>query len=573
MPNQATSPTKPPARAPASPFERVPVPLRQALEGRGFTELTTVQVAALDAIDGSRDLRISSQTGSGKTVALGLAIAPELIARAESGPRPGPDALIIVPTRELASQVHKELEWLYAAVPGVRIDSVTGGTHVGQERRRLARRPRIIVGTPGRLVDHIGSGALDCSGVVQLVLDEADQMLDMGFRDDLESILAPIPTEGRRTHMLSATFPTAVRELTKKFQSDPLHVEGTRLGIAHEDISHVGHVVRPHDRYGAVVNLLLLAGDQRTLVFVATRVAAAALAEKLAVDGFSTLPLSGDLAQAQRTRTLNAFRAGTVGVLVATDVAARGLDVPEVSTIIHGDLPMDGEVYTHRSGRTGRAGRKGRSILIATPNSERRARRIFADAAVDAKWLLVPSATDVDKALTKRIRRRVRKAIDTTTDTTSEAALEFARKLLEGRDQARVVAALLASMRSERAREPFDLETPMPRSAPQTSRPGDSRPGNAPFTRFLINWGFRNGANPSRLLATICRRGDVSSRVIGAIDIDAYSATFDVANGAAPEFELRARRRDTRDPNQHIERLTAGPRPKRFPRTPPYRAG
>jgi ATP-dependent RNA helicase DeaD len=383
--------------------------------------------------------------------------------------------------------------------------------------------------------------------------------------------------------MLSATFPTAVRQLTERFQTDPLHVEGTRLGLAHEDISHVGHLVRPHDRYGAVVNLLLLAGDQRTLIFVATRVAAGALAEKLAGDGFSTLPLSGDLAQAQRTRTLNAFRAGTVSVLVATDVAARGLDVPEVSTIIHGDLPMDGQVYTHRSGRTGRAGRKGRSILLATPNSERRARRIFADAAVDAEWQIVPSGTAIDKALTKRMRRRVRKLIEGGTDSTSEAALEFARKLLEGRDQAQVVAALLASMRSERTREPFDLETPMPRPARQTSRPGDSRPGDSrpgasrpgatPFTRFLINWGFRNGANPSRLLATICRRGDVSSRVIGEIDIEAYSATFDVANDAASQFELRARRRDARDPNQHIERVTAGHRPKRFRKTQRYRAG
>ena len=213
-----------PALVPTQPFDRVPLPLRRALEGRGFTELTAVQNAALDAIDGSRDLRISSQTGSGKTVALGLAIAPGLIERSANSH--GPQALIVVPTRELAVQVHKELEWLYAGVPGVRIDSVTGGTHVGQERRRLMRRPSILVGTPGRLVDHIGRNALNCSGVVELVLDEADQMLDMGFREDLEAIVAAMPTEGRRTHMLSATFPAAVRELTEKFQSNPLHVGG-----------------------------------------------------------------------------------------------------------------------------------------------------------------------------------------------------------------------------------------------------------------------------------------------------------------------------------------------------------
>ena len=589
IPKNPPTPTEAPA--PASPFERIPQPLRQAIEGRGFTELTSVQIAALDAIDGSRDLRISSQTGSGKTVALGLAIAPELIAPVRPGR--GPDALIIVPTRELAAQVHKELEWLYAPVAGVRIDCVTGGTNVGIERRRLRRRPRILVGTPGRLCDHIRSRALDCSGVKQLVLDEADQMLDMGFREDLESILEAIPSEGRRTHMLSATFPAAVRRLTEKYQANPLHVEGTRLGIANVDIAHVGHVVRPHDRYGAIVNLLLLAGDQRTLIFVATRANAASLAEKLAADGFSALALSGDFAQSQRTRTLNAFRSGTATTLVATDVAARGLDVPDVPTIIHGDLPMDGEVYTHRSGRTARAGNKGRSILLAVPNGERRARRLHADAGVEAEWQLLPSAALVEKALTKRMRRRVRKTLEDATDTTNETALEFARKLVEGRDPAQVVATLLAGMRAERPREPFDLQTPMPRSAARaprngSTRHGDSRNGNSrqgasrggysrqgeeAYTRFRINWGFRDGANASRVLATICRRGDVSSSVIGAIDIDAYSASFDVANDAAREFEIRAHRRDSRDPNQRIDRVPAGRRPKPYRGTHRYQAG
>ena len=345
------------------------------------------------------------------------------------------------------------------------------------------------------------------------------------------------------------------------------------------------------------------------MIFVATRADTAALAEKLAGDGFSAMPLSGELAQTHRTRTLNAFRAGTVAVLVATDVAARGLDVPDVATVIHADLPMDGEVYTHRSGRTGRAGRKGRSVLLATVSGERRARRIFADARVDAGWQLVPSAAAVDKSLTKRMRRRVRKtiveSIDESVDTTNEAALEFAGSLLEGRDPARVIAALLAGMPSERARDPFDLETPMPRSTTRTERAGraarddranqthrsnqthranqthrtdrshrseDSKPRDGAFTRFRINWGFRNGANPRRLLAAICRRGDVASQVIGAIDIDAYSATFDVANDAASSFELGARRPDTRDPNQRIERVAASPGQKRIRGAPRSRA-
>ena len=180
-------------------------------------------------------------------------------------------------------------------------------------------------------------------------------------------------------------------------------------------------------------------------------------------------------------------------MLVATDVAARGLDVPEVSTVIHGDLPMDGEVYTHRSGRTGRAGQKGRSILLATPNAERRARRILADARVEADWQLVPSASNVNKALRKRLRRRARKAIEDA-DKAGEAELEFARSLLTDRDPEQVVATLLASMTSENIREPFNLETPAPRPtprAPRIPRGRDSRPGGQSFSRFSINWGFR----------------------------------------------------------------------------------
>lgn len=573
LPSNSNEPT---AEITASAFERVPQPLRRALEGRGFSELTPVQVAALDAVDGSRDLRISSQTGSGKTVALGLAISAELIASKAGGPRLGPDTLIIVPTRELASQLQKELEWLYAGLTAVRIDCVTGGTPVHLERRRLARKSRILVGTPGRLVDHIRNKALDCSSVKQLVLDEADQMLDMGFRDELEAILESMPAEGRRTHMLSATFPAAVRRLTERYQSNPLHVEGTRLGAANEDIAHLCHLVRTNDRYGAIVNVLLLANGERSLIFVATRAKAADLAERLAKDGFAAMPLSGDLAQAQRTRTLNAFKTGTVAVLVATDVAARGLDVPEVATVLHGDLPMDGEVYTHRSGRTGRAGRKGRSILLVTSTAQRRARRILADARVEAQWQGLPSAAEVNKALKKRFRQRLWTTLEEVKGKLSPEDLDYANKLLADQDPGEIVAGLISSMKSEKVREPYDMQSPRVTGQGQGKREREfgggrerssaPRRGKGDFTRFRINWGFRNGASPQRILATICRRGDVPSRFIGAIDIGSVSATFDVASSAAKDFERGVRKPDSRDPNRRIERVSPGMRDKPAPR-------
>ncbi|MCB9868753.1 MAG: DEAD/DEAH box helicase [Planctomycetes bacterium] len=556
------------------PFAAVPTPLREAMVERGFTELTAVQLAVSAAVEPARDLRISSQTGSGKTVALGLALAPALLSRDGARDRPGPSAVVVVPTRELAAQVTAELSWLFGRIRDVTVDCVTGGTHVGQERRRLARRPAVLVGTPGRLVDHLGSGALSVSGVGQLVLDEADQMLDMGFRDELEAILAAVPVD-RRTHMLSATFPPGVRELADRFQVDPVHVEGTRLGAANTDIAHLGHVVRPNDRYAALVNLLLLAGDDRTLVFVAKRSDAAELAERLAGEGFAAMPLSGELAQAQRTRTLAAFRSGVTRVLIATDVAARGLDVPEVSTVIQVDMPMDSEVYTHRSGRTGRAGRKGHSILLCSPNAQRRAQRIFDQAGVAATWRSVPSARSVQDALTARALVRSQQRIDAAQ--CSDAELASARVLLDGRDPARVVAALLADRGAQGACKPRDVaqapERSGPSGAPRPRKSRDPRPTDRGFTdraftdrgftRFRVNWGSRAGANPRRLLAALCRRGGISSQEIGAIEIADWSSTFDVSNAAANEFERCAAKPDSRDPNQRIERFrerASGPR-------------
>ncbi len=562
----------------SSPFARVPAPLRAALEARGFTSLTAVQQAALDACEVSRDLRISSQTGSGKTVALGLAIAPSLLAE-DPADRTGPEALVIVPTRELAAQVRNELDWLYDRVETVWTDVVTGGVPVVPERRRLTRRPRVLVGTPGRLVDHLRTGALVLGHVRELVLDEADQMLDMGFREDLENLLGAMPRQGRRTHLVSATFSDAVLHLAADFQDDVLHVEGTAAGLANADIEHVAHLVRGHDRYAAMVNTLLMEGPRRrVLVFVATRAATATLAEQLSADGFPALPLSGELAQAQRTRTLEAFRAGTARVLIATDVAARGLDVPDVSTVIHADLPFDAEVYTHRSGRTGRAGKRGRSVLLATPNNQRRAARILDQAHVDVAWQKVPDVDQVERAVEGRLRKQAERAIaHHVTEGLAPEDLEFAQVLVAAQDPVDVVAALLAARRvAQGGRPPFEVESldprgsgrrsprddrgsrddggraPGPRREPRGQRDRGAEPG---FTRFRITWGFRQGANPRRILAAVCRRGEVGGRMIGSIEIAPNESTFDVSNEVAEAFEQAARQPDERDRKQRIERL------------------
>src|SRR5690606_16524924 len=225
-----------------APFTGVPTPLRANLERRGFTDLTPIQRAVVDSACEGRNLRLSSQTGSGKTIALGLALYAALTERAD-----GVRALVIVPTRELARQVESELNWLFEGCAGVRSLVVTGGSDVRTEQRRLREKPNLVVGTPGRLLDHVRSGTLQLGGVREVVLDEADQMLDMGFKDELDALVAQLPAE-RRSHLVSATFPEAVKRLAGAFQTDALQLQGTALGQANVDIEHIAHLVHERDR-------------------------------------------------------------------------------------------------------------------------------------------------------------------------------------------------------------------------------------------------------------------------------------------------------------------------------------
>ena len=443
------------------PLALVPAALRPAFSRQGFARLTAVQEAVLSADLDARDLRISSQTGSGKTVALGLALVPTL--EATDADRAGPLAVVLAPTRELATQVRKELESLYADLAGVKVVSVTGGTDPIREAKLLARRPMVLVGTPGRLLDHLTRGAVDLSDVRHAVLDEADQMLDLGFRDELDAILEALP-ETRHLHMVSATFARDVLRFAEQYQKEVLPIEGTRLGAANEDIEYVAHLVLPHERHAALVNLLLLdlaRSGGSWLVFVRRRADAAELAELLAEDGFTAMPFSGELSQVQRDRALTAFRQGLVKVLVATDVAARGIDVQGISTVVHYDLPTDRETFTHRSGRTGRAGQKGHARLLVPPSAERRIRRILAEAEVDASWETVPDRARIEKAAIKRSRRALHARLEAADDLAAKQ-LEYAGTLLERFDAATVVAVLLDMARGDLPREPLqirDLET------------------------------------------------------------------------------------------------------------------
>ncbi len=579
-------------------FAALPAQISSALEGRGFTDLTAVQRSVVDAQSEGRDLRISSQTGSGKTVAIGIALASHFIERLagsakndfaekaktaepkKSGPpkKPRssaahPTALVIVPTRELAAQVQSELQWLYANLRGLKVEVVTGGTSIEGERRALARGPGLVVGTPGRLLDHMRNHALDCDSIEHVILDEADQMLDMGFREELEGILEQLPP-ARASHLMSATFPRAVVSLADRYQKNVLALEGTRLGVANADIQHIAYSIRRHETYPALVNTLLLAGDSRCLLFVNRRVDATELAEKLASDGFGAAPFSGELPQAQRTRTLSAFRSGTFNILVSTDVAARGIDVPDISTVVHVDPPRNSDSYIHRSGRTGRAGRTGTSVLLVAGPESRKVTRMLQVARIDVSWQPVPKPENVQKALLKRARKEMHARL--VEDAPTEEQLMYAKQLIEERDPIQVVATLLEMAKPKPPRDPMNVVglDPFAYDRPKQRGGGgaahDARPGavgafsgggpaargprTGAFTQFSVNWGEQTGATPSRLLSHVCRRGGLESHQVGSIQITAKSSTVDIASDAADAFEKSTRRPDSRDPEIMIRR-------------------
>ena len=540
-------------------LEGVPQPLAAAMRRRGFADLTSVQRAVLDAESEGHDLRISSQTGSGKTVAIGLALADRLLGSASdtggkkgaAAKHRGPSVLVLVPTRELAMQVRGELSWLFASQRGLAVEVVMGGTSVGLERRALGRRPQIVVGTPGRTLDHLRSGALVCDAVEHVVLDEADRMLDMGFREELEAILEALPSE-RRTHLVSATIPAAVRKLADRFQRNVLHIEGTRLGAANRDIEHIAHRIGPRESYAALVNLLLLNEGGRCLIFVERRADASSLATKLSADGFPVQSFSGELPQAQRTRTLNAFRDGAIKTLVSTDVAARGIDVPNIELVVHVDPPGDADGYVHRSGRTGRAGLSGRSVILVPPRSLRQVTRLLKMARVEAEWRPAPGASKVRKHFRKRFRQSVHERLSADEGPTQKQ-IDYAKGLLDGRDPAAVVAMLLEIAQPTPAREPMHLGEQPALGALSES---DAQPG---FVRFTINWGERSGAAANRVLGHICRRGEIRSQLVGAIKIGPDESSFEVAASVAAKFEKLSRRPDRRDPKLRIVRASGEP--------------
>ncbi|MFN4272220.1 MAG: DEAD/DEAH box helicase [Aliihoeflea sp.] len=530
--------------------ETVHPSLASALEAKGYSLLTAVQMEMASRAHLQSDLLVSAQTGSGKTVAFGIAIASSVLgSAAQFDTADRPLGIVIAPTRELAIQVQRELDWLYGSA---RIQTATcvGGMDMRTERRALERGAHLVVGTPGRLRDHITRGALDLGAVRAVVLDEADEMLDLGFRDDLEFILGAAPAE-RRTLMFSATVPRGISDLAKSFQKDAQRVAVTASTDQHADIEYQLMLVRRDEREHAVINTLLDSGSTSALVFCHTREAVRHLTARLANRGFSVVSLSGEMAQSERSNALQSMRDGRARVCVATDVAARGIDLPNLDLVIHADVPSNPATLLHRSGRTGRAGRKGVCVLIVPEHRRGAAQRVLSLARLTATERAAPGITEIEA----RYRRDIMEAAIATPEP-DEAEAAFVADLLAKSTPERIAAAFLREQLAARP-VPEDL-VPLPladiqaRKTKGNKRHLDDRGPAAPREPrgpdmvggvwFTLSLGRKQRADPKWLLPMICKAGGVSKRDVGSIRIEDTQTRFEIAGDKAAGFAEQIRR-------------------------------
>ncbi|MFM6854654.1 MAG: DEAD/DEAH box helicase, partial [Sphingopyxis sp.] len=520
------------------PFSSLPPILAEALSARGYAAPTPVQAAVIEPEARGRDLIVSAQTGSGKTVAFGLAMADDLLADpATIAMAQTPLVLVIAPTRELALQVSRELLWLYRAT-GARIATCVGGMDASRERRMLSHGAHIVVGTPGRLRDHLERGALNLAALKVAVLDEADEMLDMGFRDDLEEILDATPTE-RRTFMFSATMPKPIAALAKRYQRDALRISTIGEARGHGDISYQAITVAPADIENAVVNLLRLHEAETAMLFCATRDNVRHLHASLMERGFTAVALSGEHSQSERNHALQALRDRRARVCVATDVAARGIDLPTLSLVVHVELPRDAETLQHRSGRTGRAGKKGTAVLIVPYPRRRRVEMMLRDAKVTAEWMGPPTPEDIRE----KDRERLITALLAPVETDDEDAV-LAQRLMAEKSAEDIAAALVHAHRASlpAPEELIAAGAPPARGERPDRRDDGPRPGFEDTVWFSMDVGRRQNADPRWILPLLCRRGHITRDEIGAIRITPNETFFQVPSAVVSKFSAALKR-------------------------------
>lgn len=450
----------------------LPEALLAAVEQLGYEEPSHIQAAAIPLALAGKDIIGLSETGSGKTAAFGLAGLARI-----DWDNPTPQMLVICPTRELAVQVCAELQRLGAKLPRLRAIAIYGGAPIDRQIRALRQGTQVIVGTPGRLIDHVERGTLDLSSVKITVLDEADRMLDMGFADEMESILRALPDE-RQTMFFSATMNDAVSRIIKRYGKEPQLVEIERESLTVDTIEQFCYEARQRSRIELISRIIDLEQPRLTIIFCNTKRAVDECTEELLARGYSADRLHGDIAQSMRERVLRLFREGTVEILVATDVAARGIDVNDVDIVFNYELPQDPEDYVHRVGRTGRAGRSGKAVSFIHGRDIYRIKtieRYTRQAIVRAE---IPSAEAVESHLAEQLIETVRERIKEGNFEKAIGALQSLRD--EGNEWDQIAGVLMTLMRESTGREGEEIaedrpDSPNDRRERRPEGRGDSR--------------------------------------------------------------------------------------------------
>ena len=511
--------------------------IRKAVERMGFAEMTEIQEKTIPVMLAGHDVIAKAPTGTGKTCAFGIPVAEHIQPENKY-----PQAVIMAPTRELAQQIAEELSNLTYFMPEVQVACVYGGANMEKQAKRLAEGCQIVVATPGRLMDHYKHHSIDISHVTQIVLDEADEMLSMGFVEDIESILDRIPPE-RQTLLFSATISRRVLGLSKRYLRDPETVSVTPEQLTGASIEQRYYLVNPQDKVAALTRLIEMETIDSALVFARTRLGTGELANQLSTRGYAAEALNGDLSQDARIQVLNRFRAGQVKVLVATDVAARGLDIDDISHVFNFDLPDDPEVYVHRVGRTGRAGREGVAITLLSPRERWMLRRIEEYTRFRMTRAELPTIQQIEnhrqaiilEQLEVWIRRgrcrREREMVDLLMETghAPEDIAAAALKLARGEEKKRPIEPVTPIKEEQLRTQQRKNERPVRRTgreAAPTGRRGGERDRDMVAVRLDV--GRDDGIGINHVVASLSHYSGISGSQLGKIRLEATSTLVDV---------------------------------------------
>ena len=526
----------------------------KAVVAGGYTLPTPIQSQIIPHVLAGQDVLAQSQTGSGKTAAFALPIL-SLIDTGKNASR-NPQVLVLAPTRELAIQVSTSFSTYGAYLPGFTVTTIYGGQSYDSQFRQLKRGVNVVVGTPGRVIDHIKRGTLNLNTLGCLVLDEADEMLNMGFLDDVKFVLEHTPEE-RQVALFSATLPAPIRTIAEKYLDNPARVTIKQKTATADSIRQRALFVTPRNKIDALKRVLEAEETDGVIIFTKTRDATVTVADQLKREGLSTVALNGDMPQRVRERTIEQLKSGELDILVATDVAARGLDVTRVSHVINYDAPHDNESYIHRVGRTGRAGRKGEAIIFLSKSQRGRLRQIERATKQTIEVIDLPTADDINTTRVKRFLQKISEAAANEDISVFEEMIQrFAEE--SGTPMLKIAAALahlgqqgrpffvkdLPSRKNDRrefdpdrdrGNSRFDRNDRSPHSERGARRPrqGEGSPGpvEVGMDRYRIAVGWQDGVKPGNIVGAVANEGGIDGEAIGAIKIYSSYSTIDLPEG------------------------------------------